>query len=128
MRLIQNQSCNCNASLSSFGAPSLGVRSCRNRYGRLRSNRLPNTACIRSRIRCGLDYTRLKQRLGGALNVRRKAAKAAFVELVAPDRAQLEEFVIELESLGGSKMRIQWKATTPPDWTPLLQAWRETIV
>jgi hypothetical protein len=74
-----------------------------------------------------LDYTRLKKRLGGSPNSRQKAAKPAFVELVAPSRAQLEECVIELESSGGSKMRIQWKATAPPDWTTLLQAWRETI-
>ena len=72
-----------------------------------------------------LDYTRLKQRLGGSPIVRRKAAKPAFVELVAPPRAQLEECVIEFESSSGSKMRIQWKATAPPDWTALLRAWRE---
>ena len=75
----------------------------------------------------GLDYTRLKKRLGGSPIFRRKAAKPAFVELVAPSRAQFEECVIEFESAGGSKMRIQWKATAPPDWTTLLQAWRETI-
>jgi len=40
--------------------------------------------------------------------------------------AQLEECVIEFESSGGSKMRIQWKTTVPPDWTILLRAWRET--
>jgi hypothetical protein len=73
-----------------------------------------------------LDYTRLKQRLGGSPIVQRKATKPAFVELVAPPRAQLEECVIEFESSSGSKMRIQWKATTPPDWTALLRAWRET--
>ena len=32
-------------------------------------------------------------------------------------RAQFEECVIEFESSSGSKMRIQWKATTSPDWT-----------
>lgn len=73
-----------------------------------------------------LDYTRLKKRLGGSPNLRRKATKPAFVELVAPARAQLEECVIEFESPGGSKMRIQWKATGLPDWTTLLRAWRET--
>ncbi len=73
-----------------------------------------------------LDYTRLKQRLGGSPIVQRKATKPAFVELVAPPRAQLEECVIEFESSSGSKMRIQLKATTPPDWTALLRAWRET--
>jgi len=73
-----------------------------------------------------LDYTRLKQRFGGSPIVQRKAAKPAFVELVAPPRAQLEECAIEFESSSGSMMRIQWKATTPPDWTALLRAWRET--
>jgi hypothetical protein len=73
-----------------------------------------------------LDYTRLKKRLGGFPTSRRKAAKPAFVELVAPSRVQLEECVIEFESSGGSKMRIQWKAALPPDWTALLRAWRET--
>ena len=73
-----------------------------------------------------LDYTRLKERLGDSPTVRRKATKPAFVELVAASRAQLEEWVIEFESSGGSKMRIQWKATAPPDWTTLLRAWRES--
>ena len=53
-----------------------------------------------------LDYTRLKKRLGGSPTFRRKATEPAFVELVAPSRAQLEECVIEFESSGGSKMRI----------------------
>jgi hypothetical protein len=73
-----------------------------------------------------LDYTRLKKRLGEPRIGRRKATKPAFVELVAPSRAQLEECVIEFESSGGSKMRIQWKAAAPPDWTILLRASRET--
>ena len=46
----------------------------------------------------GLDYTRLKERLGGSPTMRRKATKPVFVELVAPSRAQLEEYVIEFES------------------------------
>ena len=73
-----------------------------------------------------LDYTTLKKRLDGSPALRRKATKPAFVELVAPSHTQLEECVIEFESSGGSKMRIQWKATAPPDWTTLLRAWRET--
>jgi hypothetical protein len=71
-----------------------------------------------------LDYMGLKKRLGGVPRLRRKATKPAFVELIAPDHAQLEECVIELESSGGSKMRIQWKTAAPPDWTSLLRAWR----
>ena len=54
-----------------------------------------------------------------------KATKPAFVELIAPQPAQIEECVIEFESSGGSKMRIQWKTTAPPDWTNLLRAWRD---
>src|ERR1700730_15364144 len=72
-----------------------------------------------------LDYMGLKKRLGGASTRRRKTIKPAFVELVAPGRGHLEECVIELESSGGSKMRIQWKTTAPPDWTNLLRAWRD---
>jgi hypothetical protein len=73
-----------------------------------------------------LDYMGLKKRLGGASSLRRKATKPAFVELIAPHPATLEECVIEFESSSGSKMRIQWKASTPPDWASLLRAWRET--
>jgi len=71
-----------------------------------------------------LDYTGLKKRRGGVLPRRRKATKPAFVELIAPGRAPLEEYVIEFES-GGSKMRIQWKTAAPPDWASLLRAWRD---
>ena len=39
-----------------------------------------------------LDYTGLKKRIGGVPR-RRKATKPAFVELIAPDRAPLEECV-----------------------------------
>ena len=73
-----------------------------------------------------LDYTRLKKQLGGPPTRRqRRTTKPAFVELIAPLPATLEECMIELESSGGSKMRIQWKTTAPPDWTNLLRAWRD---
>jgi hypothetical protein len=72
-----------------------------------------------------LDYTGLKKRLGGAPSVRRKTTKPAFVELIASGRMQPDECVIEFESSGGSKMRIQWKTTASPDWTSLLRAWRD---
>ena len=68
-----------------------------------------------------LDYTGLKKRLDGVPVVRRKATKPAFVELVAPP----EECSIEFETPSGSKMRIQWRASAPPDWLSLLRAWRE---
>jgi hypothetical protein len=72
-----------------------------------------------------LDYMGLKRRLGGSPGRRRKSARPAFVELVAPPLAKLDECVIEFESSRGAKMRIQWKATVPPDWASLLRAWRE---
>ena len=73
-----------------------------------------------------LDYMRLKTRLGGVPSLRRKATKPAFVELIAPHPATLEECIIEFESSRGGKIRIQWKASAPPDWASLLRAWRET--
>ena len=73
-----------------------------------------------------LDYMGLKKRLGGVPSVRRRAAKPAFVELIAPHPATLEDCVIEFESAGGGKMRIHWKAAPPPDWAGLLRAWRDT--
>jgi len=73
-----------------------------------------------------LDYMGLKKRLGEPPSQRRKTPRAAFVELITPPPATLEECVIEFESSRGAKMRIQWKATAPPDWSSLLRAWRET--
>jgi len=72
-----------------------------------------------------LDYTRLKNRLSGPTNLRRKSSRASFVELVAPPPAPLGGCTIEFESLRGGKMRIQWKAPTALDWAGLLRAWRE---
>jgi len=73
-----------------------------------------------------LDYMGLKKRLGGVPIVRRKATKPAFVELITPHAIPLEECLIEFESSRGGKVRIQWKASAPPDWVSLLRAWRET--
>ena len=72
-----------------------------------------------------LDYMQLKKRLGGVPSSRRKPTKPAFVELITPRPAALAECATEFESARGGKMRIQWKAATPPDWASLLRAWRE---
>src|ERR1700679_2441931 len=72
-----------------------------------------------------LDYMGLKKRLGEPFSRQRRVRKSAFVELIAPDPATVEECVIEFESSRGAKMRVQWKATAPPDWASLLRAWRE---
>jgi hypothetical protein len=71
-----------------------------------------------------LDYTRLKQRLSGAAQ-RQASSRPAFVELVRPQPAEMEECVIEFESAQGGKMRVRWRSNTPPDWTNLLRAWRD---
>ena len=72
-----------------------------------------------------LDYVGLKKRLDGVPRLRKKAAKPAFVELIAAHPATMPDCVIEFESSVGSKMRIQWKSSTAPDWASLLRAWRE---
>jgi hypothetical protein len=74
-----------------------------------------------------LDYTGLKRRLGGDTEAaeKEKARTPGFVELVAPHGAAGAEWVIEIESQSGGKMRIQWKGSGAPDWGSLLRAWRE---
>jgi hypothetical protein len=84
-----------------------------------------------------LDYTQLKKRLGGVVVVApkrspvvtskpaKKVAGPAFVELIASHPATMPECVVEFESTLGSKMRIQWKGSSTPDWAGLLRAWRE---
>lgn len=74
-----------------------------------------------------LDYMGLKRRLGGEVARRRpNNSKPVFVELIAPPPAKPEECLIEFESTRGDKMRIYWPASTAPDWTALLRAWRGT--
>jgi hypothetical protein len=56
----------------------------------------------------------------------KEGAKPAFVELIAAHPATMAECVIEFESSAGSKMRIQWKNSSAPDWASLLRGWRES--
>jgi hypothetical protein len=63
-----------------------------------------------------LDYMGLKRRLLGSEGPKRKAAKPAFVELVATRQVMLDEYEIEFESGQGEKMRVRWKAAAAPDW------------
>ena len=73
-----------------------------------------------------LDYVGLKKRLGGIPTLRRRTTGAAkFVELTAPQATSQHECAIDFECPRGRKMRIQWKASAPPDWISLLRAWRE---
>jgi hypothetical protein len=70
-----------------------------------------------------LDYMGLKKRLNGMGNRPPDASRTTFLELMTSPSAAPES-VIEFESAAG-KMRIQWKAAVPPDWSSLLRAWRE---
>ena len=75
-----------------------------------------------------LDYMGLKRRLAGGAEVgkKKKSAAPGFVELIAAQPATMADCVIEFESSSvGSKVRIQWKASTAPDWISLFRAWRE---
>jgi hypothetical protein len=72
-----------------------------------------------------LDYTGLKKRLDGVQGSQKKAAKPAFVELIADHAATVADCVIEFESSLGGKMRIHWKSSAAPDWISLFRAWRE---
>jgi hypothetical protein len=67
----------------------------------------------------------LKRRLEGLPSAQKKAPAPAFVELITAHPATVAECVIEVESRVGSKMRIQWKGSSTPDWASLLRAWRE---
>ena len=75
-----------------------------------------------------LDYGALKKQTLGSATPRRKSAhpkpaQAAFLELIARPVAKVEDYVVEFESSQGAKMRVQWKASAPPDWSALLRAW-----
>ena len=73
-----------------------------------------------------LDYGSLKKRVLGSGPPRRKHKPPAFVELIAPPVARVEDYVVEFESARGAKMRVQWKSNLPPDWPMLLRAWSES--
>jgi hypothetical protein len=70
-----------------------------------------------------LDYAGLKKRVLGSGTPRRKPAQPAFLELLASPVAKVEDYLVEFESSRGAKMRVQWKASAPPDWSTLLRAW-----
>jgi hypothetical protein len=79
--------------------------------------------CVAHPLR--LDYAGLKKRLRGVSSPQTKTTNPAFMELIESGAVPPEEWVIDLESSEGSKMRIQWKSSAPPDWTNLLRAWRD---
>jgi hypothetical protein len=71
-----------------------------------------------------LDYSKLKRQVNGSSAPRRRKGQARFVELMGAVPARVDEYMIEFESLRGSKMRIHWNTSAPLDWAALLRAWR----
>ena len=72
----------------------------------------------------GLDYYSLKKRVEAA-GLEREAAKPAFVEFVPTIRES--EWLVEIASERGTRMRIQCKGGTAPDLAGLSASlWRAT--
>lgn len=74
-----------------------------------------------------LDYNTLKKHVNGSsagCRPRRKKTQPRFVELMGTPGASVDEYVIEFESIRGSKLRIHCKTRAAPDWAALLQAWQ----
>ena len=70
----------------------------------------------------GIDYYSLKKRLEKRSASRSKASSAngaAFVELVTPAQMAVQECILELEDVEGTKMRIHLKGIEAPDLAAL---------
>ena len=81
-----------------------------------------------------LDYMGLRRRLGESHSPQPKTARHQRKDTPSRHssnwshgiRQRLMNASSSLSLRRDGKMRIQWKATAPPDWSSLLQAWRET--
>ena len=71
-----------------------------------------------------LNYCTLRKHLSGPESATRRKVQTRFVELIGATGYGGDEYVIELESARGRKLRIHCKTNTPPDWSVLLRAWR----
>jgi len=74
-----------------------------------------------------LDYSTLRKHVNGSSSAcwpRRKKTQPRFVELIGAPGASIDEYVIEFESIRGSKLRIHCKTSAGLDWAALLQAWQ----
>jgi hypothetical protein len=73
-----------------------------------------------------LDYNTLKKHVNGSAALSRPRANRPapeFMELIGAASRSADEYVIEVESVRGSKLRIRGKTATAPDWAALLRAW-----
>ena len=75
-----------------------------------------------------LDYCTLKKHVNGSSATskpRSKKARAAkFIELMGAAHERVDEYLIEFDTVHGTKLRVHCKTATPPDWAALLHAWR----
>jgi hypothetical protein len=74
-----------------------------------------------------LDYSTLKKHVKGSsagCQPGRKKTRPRFLELIGSSGASVDEYVIEFESIRGSKLRIHYKTSAVLDWAALLQAWQ----
>lgn len=75
-----------------------------------------------------LDYCTLKKHVNGSSAASKprskKTAAAKFVELIDAAHERVDEYIVEFDSVQGTKLRVHCKSATPPDWAALLDAWR----
>ena len=70
----------------------------------------------------GIDYSSLKKRLEKKSASRSRASSAngaAFVELATPAQMAVQECILDLEDVDGTKMRIHLKGIEAPDLAAL---------
>jgi hypothetical protein len=77
----------------------------------------------------GVDYYSLKERVGNeasSASETNRDATPTFLELATPATASTCECILELEDVGGAKMRVQLKHVEAPDLAALTRSFRET--
>jgi len=105
------------------------------RKARKVGSRIPDTlwaSAVEAANACGihrtakalrLEYYSLKKRVGGepaaAGNVAERSAVATFLELPPPAQATSCQCTLELESVGGAKMRVHLEGFEAPDLAAL---------
>ena len=94
------------------------------RGGRISRGRLPEPLWKQAAL--GLDYNRLKERMGTSPDrvkrMKKEVPIPAFVELIGPGPAMTTECQVEVESERGAKLRLHLKGVTSNELASLLRA------
>lgn len=77
-------------------------------------------------LRLEFNYLKRMAEAGGRIAPKRRAAAPAFVELIAPETADTQECVIELEGRRG-KLRVELKGTTAAELADVSRALWEMV-